>query len=225
VRRSTKERWQNAHAALARHFGDVEPRFVISAGMNESLAACLHANFLAAQASGRVPIGSWRGYDLLGYHALPLRHRSHTRLGAATLFTIVVHRRFYTGVRYLDAACGDHKIIWELNRHQHWLTLGRACWLTGQPKYRQRCVEELTSWLAANPPLTGINWTSVLELAMRSLSWLWALHFFAAGGTADRSPWVLDLLLALDHQLRHVERHLSGKLQPQPHLLGEALAL
>ena len=85
-------------------------------------------------------------------------------------------------MRYLDAACGDHKIIWELNRHQHWLTLGRAYWLTGQPKYRQRCVEELESWLAANPPLTGINWASMLELALRSLSWLWALHFFAAGG-------------------------------------------
>jgi len=219
--------WQSAHAALARHFVDVEPRFVISAAMNESLAARLHrespgsASEAAARAD-RIVAGE---YDLLGYHAL--------RFGSGRTpdwaYDPVHDRRppccFYTGVRYLDAACGDHKIIWELNRHQHWLTLGRAYWLTGQPKYRQRFVEELESWLAANPPLTGINWASMLELALRSLSWLWALHFFAAGGAADRSPWVLDLLLALDQQLRHVERHLSVYFSPNTHLLGEALAL
>jgi hypothetical protein len=32
-------------------------------------------------------------------------------------------------------SCGDHKVIWELNRHQHWLMLGRAFWLTGEAKY------------------------------------------------------------------------------------------
>ena len=35
----------------------------------------------------------------------------------------------------------------------------------------------------------------------------------------------LDLLLALDRQLRHVERHLSVYFSPNTHLLGEALAL
>src|SRR6185436_8026542 len=88
-----------------------------------------------------------------------------------------VHRRraprtVWSAVPYLDPSSGDHKIIWELNRHQHWLTLGRAFWLTGHAKYRDRCLLELESWIHANPPLVGINWTSMLEIAFRSLSWV-----------------------------------------------------
>ena len=33
---------------------------------------------------------------------------------------------FWSTVPYLDPSSGDHKIIWELNRHQHLLVLGRA---------------------------------------------------------------------------------------------------
>jgi len=39
----------------------------------------------------------------------------------------------------------DHKIIWELNRHQHWLALGRAFWLTDDrivPRLRPRAARE-----------------------------------------------------------------------------------
>ena len=33
---------------------------------------------------------------------------------------------------YLDVEiAGDKKIVWELNRHQHFMTLGQAYWLTG----------------------------------------------------------------------------------------------
>jgi hypothetical protein len=128
-------------------------------------------------------------------------------------------------VPYLDPACGDHKIIWELNRHQHWLTLGRAYWLTDDSRYRDRFVSELTSWLDANPPLTGINWASMLELGFRSLSWLWALAFFSGDSSRDEQPWIVDLLLAIDRQLTQVERNLSYYFSPNTHLLGEALAL
>src|SRR5262249_8334594 len=120
---------------------------------------------------------------------------------------------------------GDHKIIWELNRHQHWLSLGRAFWLTGRASYRDRFVAELSSWMASNPPLAGINWASMLELGFRSLSWVWALYFFAEPEQTAPEPWTVDLLLALDRQLTHIERHLSYYFSPNTHLLGEALAL
>ena len=38
----------------------------------------------------------------------------------------------------------------------------------------------------ANPPLTGVNWASMLELSLRSLSWLWALHFFSRSTDSAR---------------------------------------
>src|SRR5207245_11206527 len=83
----------------------------------------------------------------------------------------------------------------------------------------------LESWLAANPPLMGINWASMLELGLRSLSWMWAINFFADPDLDDRSPWLVDLIVGLDRQLAAVEHNLSHYFSPNTHLLGEALAL
>ena len=142
--------------------------------------------------------------------------------------------RFWADVPYLDPAIGDHKIIWELNRHQHWLQLGRALWLTGDAALRPSAWStSSTSWLAANPPLVGINWASMLELGFRSMSWIWGLHFLlGADASRPRSrtaapshPWLVDMLVALDRQLTHIEQNLSIYFSPNTHLTGEALAL
>src|SRR5262249_40212609 len=73
--------------------------------------------------------------------------------------------------------------------------------------------------------LTGINWASMLELALRSISWLWALQFFATTDWSDSAPWIVDLLLGIDRQLAHVEHNLSYYFSRNTHLIGEALAL
>ena len=134
-------------------------------------------------------------------------------------------KRFWADVPYLDPASGDHKVIWELNRHQHWLALGRAWWLTGDPRYRNRVIGEATGWMAANPPLMGVNWASALELALRAITWTWAMELFADGEVSGEAPWLVDMLLGLDVQLRQIERNLSWYFSPNTHLLGEALAL
>jgi hypothetical protein len=222
--------WLFAHRRLARHLTSSPQRFPLSPANRRSLAAAIRDRFPNATSDARARADNIVAgrYDLLGYRGLTFK-AAHTA-GAIDWQWDPVHarrppRRFWSRVPYLDPECGDHKIIWELNRHQHWLTLGRACWLTGDVKYRDRCVLELRSWLDANPPLTGINWASMLELGFRSVSWLWMLAFFAADGSRDELPWIVDLLLALDRQLTQVERNLSYYFSPNTHLLGEALAL
>ncbi len=133
--------------------------------------------------------------------------------------------RFWRRVPFLDPQSGDHKIIWELNRHQHLLALGRAAWLTGDDRCRGAFETQLESWMRANPPLQGINWASMLELAFRSISWVWALHFFATPDAPLERASTVDLLLGLDRQLDHVAQHLSTYFSPNTHLLGEGLAL
>jgi len=132
---------------------------------------------------------------------------------------------YWARVPYLDPAAGDHKIVWELNRHQHFLLLGAAFWLTGDARYRRGFVGHLEDWLHKNPPLAGTNWASMLELAFRAISWTWAAEFFAPGAEQDQSPWLVDLLAGLDRQLTHVADNLSTYFSPNTHLLGEALAL
>jgi uncharacterized heparinase superfamily protein len=227
-RAATGREWVTAHRELARYFSTSAQRFVIAPGIRATTAERIRSRFPestlnAIARADRILAGN---YDLLGYRGL----RFDSPTGRVDWHYDPVHDRrapplFWSTVPFLNPECGDHKIIWELNRHQHWLVLGRAFWLTGRQEYRQHALKELSSWIDANPPLMGINWTSMLELAFRSLSWLWAINFFADPHAADESPWLVDLLVALDRQLDHIERNLSRYFSPNTHLLGEALAL
>lgn len=232
-------RAEEAHRTLRRYLVGRPRRWPIAAAARDTIAAAITAQLPGAAADAVVradAIVDGR-YDLLGYRGL--RFDTGGAPGTLDWSRDPVHGRsaphvFWTDVPFLDPRCGDHKIIWELNRHQHWLALGRAWWLTGDPRYPAAFGRELTGWLSANPPLTGINWASMLELALRSISWLWALQLFAAAPEDDGGlgpepvgafPWTVDLLLGLDRQLRLVEQNLSTWFSPNTHLIGEALAL
>jgi uncharacterized heparinase superfamily protein len=166
-------------------------------------------------------------YDLLGHQGLdagrgpaggPDWHRDAVSSRRAP-------RLPWSQVPFLDAArVGDHKVIWELSRHQHWLDLALAYRLTGRTAYAARLALEAESWLAENPPKVGIHWASMLELALRGLAWLRALPF-----VLDAPPLhgllVARLVGSLDRQMRHVRSHLSVYFSPNTHLIGEALGL
>jgi hypothetical protein len=122
------------------------------------------------------------------------------------------------------AVAGDKKFTWELNRHQFFVTLGQAYWLTGDERYAEQFVALATSWLDANPPRRGINWASSLELAFRAISWLWALHFFA-GSQALTPEFTTRFLKSLIAHGRYIQTYLSYYFSPNTHLTGEALGL
>jgi heparinase II/III-like protein len=225
-----ERRWDDADGELSRHLSAAPRRFAIATRDRAGLALRVASEFpgsaeIAAARADRILAGE---YDLLGYRGLRFGPGpSGSALPDWSLDPVAgrrAPRTFWADVPYLDPACGDHKVIWELNRHQHWLALGRAYWLTGRDLYRTRFLNELRSWLDHNPPLAGINWASMLELALRSISWMWAIAFFVDADD-DGPPWLVDLLAALDRQLAHVERNLSYYFSPNTHLLGEALAL
>ncbi len=126
---------------------------------------------------------------------------------------------------YLDAEiAGDKKIIWELNRHQYFMTLGQAYWLTGDERYARVFATHLEAWMDANPPKLGINWASSLEIAFRSIAWLWAFRFFESSPSLS-SETVTRALRFLYLSARHLETYLSTYFSPNTHLTGEALGL
>jgi hypothetical protein len=220
----SRNAWLEAHRCLAAHFARRPPHFPLDPRQLDSLSARIAARFSTADAIARAERLLLGRYDLLGYRDVaagspPDWHRDPVNGRRAAL-------TFWDAVPYLDPACGDHKITWELNRHQHFLVLGRAYALSGDRRFYREFVRQLTDWIRNNPPLTGTNWASMLEVAFRCLSWTWALHFFApAAAHDDEEPWTVDLLLALDRQLEHVEENLSRYFSPNTHLTGEALAL
>ena len=130
---------------------------------------------------------------------------------------------YFRRVPYLDAArCGDHKVIWELNRHQHLVAAAQAYLFTRREEFLDDIWIQLESWMEQNPPGRGVNWTSALEIAFRALSWLWIDHMVGRQAPERfRERW----LTALFQHGRHLQRNLSVYFSPNTHLQGEALAL
>jgi hypothetical protein len=220
--------WQSAGEGLHAHFVTRPGLFPLDPSRRESIATSIGEQFPGAAHAARTLADRLLAgrYDLLGYQDLMIGASDQIDWHFDPVHARRAPRQFWTRVPYLDPRVGDHKIIWELNRHQHWLMLGRAAWLTNDSRYAESFRSQLASWLSENPPLTGINWSSMLELGFRAISWLWAIHFFVA--VQDESSdwsWLIDALLALDAQLNHISRHLSTYFSPNTHLLGEGLAL
>src|SRR5215203_84659 len=119
---------------------------------------------------------------------------------------------------------GDKKIVWELNRHQHFFTLGLAFRLTGEERYAATFARHIESWMEQNPPGMGINWSSSLEVALRSISWIWAFHFFKDSNSFTPALFQKALKYLYLHG-RHIEKYLSVYYSPNTHLTGEALGL
>ena len=164
---------------------------------------------------GHFELPGWQGASFswpIDWHLEPLSNK-HIPL---------VH---WSKLNYLDTElAGDKKIVWELNRHQYFTTLGQAYLLTKDERYAETFVAHLESWMERNPPKRGINWASSLEIAFRSISWLWALYFFK-DSPALNSQLFLRTRKILYLNARHLETYLSTYFSPNTHLTGEALGL
>jgi hypothetical protein len=162
-------------------------------------------------------------FDLLGYEDLDYGDPIDWQLD-------VVHgkrapKKAFYKIRYLDFdQVGDCKITWELNRHQHMVTLAKAYRLTEDRRYAEEIFQQWRHWHTENPYPIGINWTSSLEVAFRSLSWIWMYQLLEDTPVLPREfrkEWLR--VQALNG--RHIERYLSTYFSPNTHLLGEAVAL
>ena len=118
---------------------------------------------------------------------------------------------------------GNVKQVWEVNRLQHLTLLATAWYLTGDDSYAERVDAQLRSWWAANPFLSGVNWTSGIELGVRLINFAWIRRLL------DEWPGRSDLFerndLAL-HQIRWHQQYLaafeSRGSSANNHLIAEA---
>ena len=132
-------------------------------------------------------------------------------------------RIHWSRIDHLDAAVvGDHKLLWELNRHQY-LLAPAFCWLLeGQQRRLDLIESHLESWLADNPPRHGVNWVSSLEVAYRAITGVGCCGCCVRrpGERTARAPYA-----SLEAHAQHIERYLSTYFSPNTHLTGEALGL
>ena len=68
---------------------------------------------------------------------------------------------------------GNIKQVWEISRLQHLTLLATAWFLTSEESYAQRVADQLRSWWRENPFLSGVHWTSGIEIGIRLISLAW----------------------------------------------------
>ncbi|MDQ1368552.1 MAG: hypothetical protein QOF20_905 [Acidimicrobiaceae bacterium] len=87
---------------------------------------------------------------------------------------------------------GNIKQVWEMSRHHHLTVVAAAWWLTGDDRYAEMVGEQLRSWWDANPFLSGVHWTSGIELGIRLIAWTWIRRLLdgwpGAEDLFDRNP-------------------------------------
>lgn len=162
-------------------------------------------------------------FDLLGYEDLDYGADIDWHLD-------LVHgqrgpRKPWFQVKFLEfEEVGDAKVTWELNRHQHFVTLAKAYRLTGEEKFASEIVAQWKHWQHENPYPIGMNWGSSLEVAFRSLSWIWTF-FLLKDTPAMTTDLGREWVRALGLNGRHIETYLSTYFSPNTHLIGEGVAL
>jgi hypothetical protein len=116
-------------------------------------------------------------------------------------------RAYCFDIDHRDAAeVGDVKQVWEPSRHQHLTVLAAAYHLGGDERYAQAVATQLRSWWRASPFLSGIHWTSGIELGVRLLSWVWIRRLL--DGWAGAGP-LFEGDRAFLQQLRHHQEWLA----------------
>jgi Heparinase II/III-like protein/Heparinase II/III N-terminus len=162
-------------------------------------------------------------FDLLGYTALDYGTPINWHLDVVN--GKQAPRKPSYQIHFLDFhEAGDCKITWELNRHQHLVTLAKAFLLSSRPKFLKELIAQWYSWREQNPYGIGINWVSSLEVAFRALSWMWVDGLLSANSRCPKS-FLQDLRTQTLHHAEHISRYVSTYFSPNTHLLGEAFAL
>jgi hypothetical protein len=121
---------------------------------------------------------------------------------------------------------GNIKQVWEVNRLQHLTLLAVAWYLTGDDAYAERVDAQLRSWWAANPFLSGVNWTSGIELGVRLINFAWIRRLLDGwAGVADlfernvlavqQIRWHQEYLAAFESRGSSANNHLIAEAAGQ----------
>jgi hypothetical protein len=71
------------------------------------------------------------------------------------------------------AIVGNHKFLLEPSRLQHATVLAAGWFVTGREAFAQLAGRQIQAWCEANPFLSGVHWTSGIEVGIRLVTFAW----------------------------------------------------
>jgi hypothetical protein len=118
---------------------------------------------------------------------------------------------------------GTIKYVWELSRHYQLTVLAAAFFLTSDARYAALVAGQLRSWWRRNPFLSGVHWTSGIELGVRLISWVWVRRLLAGWPDVatlfEQNP---DFVRQLHHHQEYLARLRSHGSSANNHIIAEA---
>src|SRR5260370_24424433 len=85
---------------------------------------------------------------------------------------------YHGDINLIRSDGSDARVVWELNRFGHFLTLARTYSLTSDETFSAEFFRQLASWRAQNPVARGVNWNCAMEVALRAMNFLAAFTLF-----------------------------------------------
>jgi hypothetical protein len=132
---------------------------------------------------------------------------------------------YHSDVQLFRGDGSDARVLWELNRLSHLLTLARAYLVTQDEKYTREIFAELAAWREQNPRGRGANWACAMEAALR------AINLLAVFEIVRRSPELNEETLSLflqtfDQHGAHIRRNLEfSYISTSNHYLSDVVGL
>jgi hypothetical protein len=133
--------------------------------------------------------------------------------------------KHWSEVADISAEAGDIKYVWEKSRFSYLYDLIRYDY-----HFEKDCSElifsEIDNWIDANPINQGPNWKCSQEISLRTLNWLFALHYYknSAALTEARFQKIMHVIYwQIKHDYANID--FSRKTVRNNHAVTECLML
>ncbi|MBA2528021.1 MAG: alginate lyase family protein [Pyrinomonadaceae bacterium] len=131
----------------------------------------------------------------------------------------------HADVARANGSGADVRVLWELNRLGHLITLGRAYAVTGDEGFAEDFFIQVEGWRDQNRPGFGPNWTCAMEVALRAMNLLAAFQLLRGATNFTEERLALMLTLFEQHG-RYIRRHLEfSYIATSNHYLSDVVGL
>ncbi|CAN5680063.1 hypothetical protein BH18ACI4_BH18ACI4_14550 [soil metagenome] len=119
----------------------------------------------------------------------------------------------------------DVRVLWELNRMGHLITLGRAYAVTDDESFSEEFFVQVEAWREQNRPGFGPNWSCAMEVALRAMNLLAAFQLLRHATSLTEPRLAMMLTLFEQHGI-YIQRHLEfSYIATSNHYLSNVVGL
>lgn len=115
---------------------------------------------------------------------------------------------YFADINLMGNDGSDVRVLWELNRLAHLVTLGRAFAVSRDERLSAEFFRQVVSWRLQNPVARGVNWNCAMEVALRSMNLLAAFTLFRHSPQMTEEH-LAELLMMFDQHGSHIRRNLE----------------